>query len=561
MNKPPGLTIDARLSSIRVTLIKFTEGGKLLSTTYTDGKAVTEALIRNILETRYEDIDKETVDHTKRRILDMIGCIIGGARCDGSEGLAGLAGSWSGKTESRVLGYGYKGPAHDVALVNAIFGRSFDWGPLTLVIEGDGKPGTIYVDGKPLRRFANHITETTIPTALATGESKGITGKELITAIIAGDDLACRLHIANDRTPPGQAPSPDMPPAAPSRGSSTTLGSTAVAGRILGLNSDQLRAAFGLSMFMGGGGGGGGMGMMGARAAAPQPSTPKKTETTSSQAANPGWLGVNDPYFKEQVARGGYEEHVGTKMSNGIEARNSINAAQLAAAGWPGVREPLFDERGGFYPSLQACNRAERITDNLGKKFIVEQVFKPWPGGRPTSAPTEAALIISKRHNINTDDIDEVILHLTPAAAAVHYSKPYIIGDYPPMNALWSFYYAVAGSLFRKASDNNNFVEKNIRDPKLQALIKKVKLADLDKDEGIELEVRMKDGQVYTEYVPRPLGEPYRPFPREALLAKFMDQVRFSGLVDEGHAEKVIAMVEDLESVDDINRITELAVQ
>lgn len=532
-----------------------------MSTTYKGGSAVTDALIQNILETKFENIPQETVDNTKRRILDLIGCIIGGAKCDGSEGLADIVGNWGGKEEASILGYGYKGPAHNAAMVNAIFGRSFDWGPLTLVIEGDGKPGTVYIDGKPIRRFANHISETTIPAALALGEGKGISGKELITATIVGDDLAARLHIANDRTPPGQAPSPDMPPAPPSRGSSTTLGATALSGRLLGLNPKQLRDAFGLTMLIGGGGGGGGMGMMMPRAAAATTPRKKQSDGSSSQAANPGWLGVNDPYFKEQMSKGGFEENVGTKMSNGMEARNGINSAQLAAAGWPGGKEPLFSERGGFYPSLESCNRSERITDELGSKFYVERVHKPWPGGRPTSPPTEAALTIVERHHPNIDDIDEVILHLTKAAAAIHYSKPYIMGEYPSMNALWSFYYAVAGSLYFGHSDNRNFIAENIKEPKLQALIRKVKLDDLDKDEGIELEVRMKNGDVYTQYVARALGEPYRHLTQEQLVEKFMTQVKFSNLVDIKNAEKLVEMLENLENVEDIGEIIRLAVK
>ena len=57
----------------------------------------------------------------KRRILDLVGCIIGGAKCDGSEGLADIVGNWGGREESSILGYGYKGPAHNAAMVNAIF--------------------------------------------------------------------------------------------------------------------------------------------------------------------------------------------------------------------------------------------------------------------------------------------------------------------------------------------------------------------------------------------------------------------------------------------------------
>jgi 2-methylcitrate dehydratase PrpD len=249
-------------------------------------------------------------------------------------------------------------------------------------------------------------------------------------------------------------------------------------------------------------------------------------------------------------------------MSNGVEARNGILYALLGGiAGWPGARDPLFDERSGYYPALERCNHPERITDGLGKRFHVEQVFKPWPGGRPTNQCTEAALAIVGKHKFNTDDIEEVILHLSPAAAAAHYSKPYILGDYPTMNALWSFRFAVAGTLYNRSSKDENFTERKIRDPKLQNLIKKVNLADLDKDEGVELEVKMKDGRTFSQYIDRALGEPYKPLTREGLIDKFMEQVEFSKLVSKKDAEKLVDLLERLEDVDNVNKLIELAVK
>ncbi len=138
-----------------------------MSTSGRDGLAATDALIDNVLNTRFDDIEPEVVENAKKRILDMIGNMIGGTRCAGNPELADLVRGWGGRREATMTGFGSKGPAHDLAMLNAIFGRSFDRGPLTLIIDGDGKPGTIYVDGKPIRRFANHITETTIPVALA----------------------------------------------------------------------------------------------------------------------------------------------------------------------------------------------------------------------------------------------------------------------------------------------------------------------------------------------------------------------------------------------------------
>ncbi|MFC1920368.1 MmgE/PrpD family protein [Chloroflexota bacterium] len=528
-----------------------------MSTQNMDEQAVSEALIANVLNTRFEDIEQEVIDNSKRRIIDMIGNAIGGTRCDGNPEIAELFTNWGGKKESTILGFGGKGPVHDVALLNCLLGRSFDRGQVTVIIEGDGTPGTIYIDDKPIRRFASHITETTALTTLALGEIKGINGKEFITAMVAGDDLAARLLIANDRTPPGQSSSPDLAPAPPSRGNSTTFGIAAIYGRVMGLTSDQIRNALGLTMLIGRGG----AGPAPAAPAAPARQTKPAAESSSdkTQAANPGWLGVNDPFFKVQLAKGGYEETVSLKFWNAIEARNGINAAQFAQAGWPGVKNPFFGERGGFYPSLAGCNRAERITDGLGKKFHVEQVFKPWPGGRPTNIVTETALVIANKYDYNTDDIEEVTLNLSLTCTAVHYSKPYIIGDYPPMNALWSFYFAAASTLYRKSSTDENYTSEKIRDPKLQALIKKVKLGYLDKPEGVELVVKMKDGHTYSEYVDRPLGEPYKPLSRDGLISKFMEQVEFSKLINMKDAEKLVELLENLEKVDNVNKITELA--
>ena len=507
-----------------------------------DEQAVTEALIANVLNTRFEDIEQEVVDNTKRRLLDMIGNAIGGAMCPGNPELAEMVRDWGGKKEATILGFGDKGPAHDVAFVNCIFGRSFDRGPLTYVIDG--------------KRSPNHITETTALTALALGENKGINSKELITAIVVGEDLAARLHIANDRAQPGQTLPPGTPPPPAARGSEEAFAATAVTGRLLGLNSTQMRNAFGLATMLSGRGGGGGM-------FAPGPAAPVgpagQSGTSTTRGARPGWLGVNDPFFITQLARGGYEETVSTKMSNSISARNGINAAQLARIGWPGVKDPFFGERGGHYPGLASCNRPERVTEGLGKKYHVEVCFKPYPGGRPTGAPTGAALAIANQHDINTDDIEEVDLNLSPTCTAVHYSKPYIIGDYPPMNALWNFHFAVASALYRKNSTDENYTSEKIRDPKLQALIQKVKLGYLDKPEGVELVVKMKDGRTFSQYVDRPLGEPYKPLTRDGLIDKFMEQVEFSRLVDRKDAEKLVDLLENLEEVDNVNKIAKLA--
>jgi 2-methylcitrate dehydratase PrpD len=466
-------------------------------------KMAVEMLSENILNTRFEDIDQETVENTKRRILDVIGDMIGGTAAAGNAELVKIVEGWGGKKEATIFGYGAKVTAHNAAMVNSILCRSFDWEPLVVIVDG--------------KRYPSHSSCTTVPTALTLGESKGISGKDLIAALVVGDDLAARLTAAREHpwnvslenrlggTEHKSSPSVSL-------GSVTTFGATAIAGRLLGLNPRQMKNAFGVAMDDGMGGGGG------------------------------LWDGATS-----------------FKLSQGTTARNGIFAAMLARAGWVGMIDPLFG-RSGFYGG-QDVDYPDILTRDLGKKYYVETVIKPYPGGRPTHVPIDAALALHRKYKINTEDIDEVVLHLSLPAKYGHYMKPYKVGDYPTGDALFSYKFSTASALVRKNAVSQNYTEEYIRDPRVQDLIGKIKLGDSDKPRGAELELKMKDGQILSEYVPEAIGEIDRPLSRDFIMEKFMTQVEFSGMVSGKNAEKIIEIVDKLEEIDDISRITELAVK
>jgi 2-methylcitrate dehydratase PrpD len=465
-----------------------------------NGQETIEALSSNVLNTRFKDIDPAVVDNTKRRILDMIGCAVGGSNAPGNAVLAEMVEKWGGKGDATLLGYGYKAPADLVAMVNCIFGRSFDWGPLVIIMD----------DGE---RHASHNSETTVLTAVTVGASKGISGKELITALVAGDDLVARVQIGSGGGHPGRMPSGSSRKSGgfDEWGTKTTFGATAISGRLLGLTGFQMKNAFGVAINMMAGAGGG------------------------------LWEGANT-----------------FKLSQGTAARSGINAAQLARGGWIGISDPLTS----YYTSFTGgVTRPDMITKDLGKKYYVEQVFKPWPGGRPTNAATQLAITLAKKYDIKPGDIKEAIYRTSPGiATAAHYTKPYKVGNYPTGDALFSFVYAVANGLSTRASKGGNFTEEGIRNPQTQALIKRVTLDNLDKAEGVELEVTMKDGRKYSEYLRAAVGDPSNPLSREGLNGKFMNQAEFSQKVTRSNAEKIIEMVEKLEKIDNIQKIIDLAV-
>jgi len=68
----------------------------------------------------------------------------------------------------------------------------------------------------------------------------------------------------------------------------------------------------------------------------------------------------------------------------------------------------------------------------------------------------------------------------------------------------------------------------------------------------------MKDGHKYSEFVRTALGNPDNPLTRAGLIAKFMEQIEFSQLVDKKDAQQAIKLLESLEEVDNVKKITKL---
>jgi len=112
-----------------------------------------ERLTANVLETRFENFDQSTVENAKARIIDVIGCLIGGANAPGNSELIDLVRDWGGKEEATILIHGGKAPAHNVAMVDSIMARSFDFEPVSPLVDGTSMPG--------------HISGTTVMTAMA----------------------------------------------------------------------------------------------------------------------------------------------------------------------------------------------------------------------------------------------------------------------------------------------------------------------------------------------------------------------------------------------------------
>jgi len=83
------------------------------------------------------------VENAKKRIIDVVGCAIGGAHAPGNQALVNLVRKWGGKQEATLFVHGCKVPADNAAIVNAIMCRFFDFKAMSMVVEGNRRKSTV----------------------------------------------------------------------------------------------------------------------------------------------------------------------------------------------------------------------------------------------------------------------------------------------------------------------------------------------------------------------------------------------------------------------------------
>lgn len=456
------------------------------------GRAM-DRVIANVLDAEFEAFDRETLQNAKDRIIDTVGCLISGAEGAGSAELVGLMRDHRGGLEATLLMYGGKATVADAAMVNCILCRAFDYEPVSPVMEGRLVPG--------------HVSGTTVMTAISLSEAVGAGGRELLTAMLLGDDLTTRLlHTCEVSLALGWD----------GNGTANAMGATATAGRLLGLNEKQLRNAFGLVL------------------------------SQLSGSAQNIWEGTT-----------------AFKLPLGLAARNAIFSAQLAATGWTAPKDALLGQFGYYDLFTNGIRDEELLTKDLGKKFWGDRTFKPYSCCRTTHGILDCALDIVNNHaDLGPDDIEQVMLFVPGAAWSSFLAQPWEIGDFPQGNALFSFRFTAATALLKGGVRPEHFTEQAIRDPKTNDFIRKIELADLPAGRtGVAIAVRTKDGRRYEAENQIPRGDMLgNPLSRDELMAKFWANVEFAHRHKKSDVDRLLELLEDLERLDDISEVVRLLV-
>ena len=444
-------------------------------------------LAQYVTDTAYEDLPEKPVVVAKNVILTILGTTLAGADAEGCRALVDQVRQWGGRKEATILIHGGKVPAYNAALVNSTMARALDF--------CDGMvPGM-------------HLGSSSVPTALAAVElAGGCSGKEFLAALVVGMEIASRLNTISVYD--GFDPT----------GVCAIFAATAIAGRLLRLDSGQMLNALALAFNKAGG---------------------------SMQSNIDGSLAV--------------------RMIQGFSSQNGIMAAQLAKRGITGPRNFLDGIYGYFHLYAKDQYHPQVVTKGLGETFEMRKImFKKYPSCGGTLAPTDAVLELIRERDLTPEEVARVDVEVSPHVYKL-VGGPFKIGDNPKVDAQFNIQYCVANALLRKSSKLVHFDESCIRDPKMMRLTKNIHVSvdpTLDDPErlifsvGAHVKVTTKRGNTYDKSVDIPRGFPGNPLTQEEHLERFRGCVEYADKpLPKGNIEKVISRVDRLEETKDIRTL------
>lgn len=289
---------------------------------------------------RYEDLPPEVVDHAKKLILDIIANSIGGYAWmeSGPAIVEGVRALNRGQTGATLLATGERMAPEWATLANGSMAHSLDY-------DNHHAQGVI------------HAGSSVVNCALAAGEENGSTGKDLITAVVIGYEIACRLAMALG---PHSSHEMGFHPT----GTCATFAGSAIVGRLRDTGPDVIENALGLN---------------------------------GSQAAGSMQYVVNGAWNK--------------RTHPGLATHASFIAVSLAQAGFLGAAE-VFEGKQGFLQGYALRPVPEMATATLGSEYETMKVaIKPYSLCRYTHQTLEMLIGLTKE-GLDPKDIKSIMIEM-----------------------------------------------------------------------------------------------------------------------------------------------------
>ena len=456
--------------------------------------STTRTLASYISKLKYEDLPPAVAEKGRLAVMDGVGNAIGGYGVDLSRTFLALAKeTGGGKGDATLIGDGSR-----VSVSMGAFGN----GALATMLD--------FCDDRGMGRLAAWLGAMAVPAALASGESRGISGKELITSVVAGYECGARLLDSMDVSfEQGEKVWGET---------LSVFAAAGAAGRALGLGEDEMLSALGMAGIY-----------------TPVPGARK-------------WMG--DPGLRpmKDIKQGwGWMCMTGTFAA--VSAQKGLKMLQP---------NNILDGDKGLWRMLAMDSfKEELLTSGLGQKYYIEDFSSKLHPGCTTTHPAIIAVEgLTKEHNIAVSDIERIeVITNESESIGMEDQAPVSLADRE-----FSTPYQVAAALVAGEPGPNWYTESTARSPEMADMIKRVTLSFDEecerayREEGLfttKVTVLTKAGQRHNQRVDMPRLEDQA----GGLKNKFLTTA--SQVTDRGQAQKILSTLDNLESVGKVSELTE----
>ena len=293
----------------------------------------TATLAAYVANLKFADIPPEVLERAKVLTLDFLGSAIRARRdAESTPSLLKMLGALAldGKGEATVFGDSRTWTPAVAALLNGALGHSLDF-------------DDTHADA------SLHPSAPVVPAAFAVGELVGASGRDVLTAIVAGYEVCCRLGNALD---PTSHYARGFHPTA----TAGTYGAAAAAAKLFGLSKGQIVSAFGVS---------------------------------GSQAAGSLQFLVNGSWNKR------YQVGAAAMKGDFVGSTEAVEGKHGLLVGYSDNAHP------------------DKAVAGLGNSYETMKIgVKPYPSCRYTHAALDALIAMRREHNLTPDQIRRVEIGL-----------------------------------------------------------------------------------------------------------------------------------------------------
>jgi 2-methylcitrate dehydratase PrpD len=455
--------------------------------------SLTQEIVDFVLNLQYQDIPEGIRRTAIEHVLDGYGLALSGQEEEGHAIIRRHVERSSCAEEVVVFGTPMRSTAEIAALANGLAMHAMDYDDTQL----STNPASVY-------GLLTHPTTPVLGATSAIGEVVGAAGRDLLTAYVAGVEVACRTADASNPRHYNKG--------FHSTGTFGALGAVAGAGKLLGLSREQLLRAFGIAASL----------------------------------------------------AGGLRESFGTMtkpLHAGRAAEAGVFAARMAGEGFTAATNILEANR-GLYSASSDGYEPSRIEGKLGRPFYFEDPgisIKPYPSGSLSHPGQDAVLELVREHDVHPDEVEEAIAGTNSAMPnALIYALPQT-----SLEAKFSFPFFLAIAILRRKVGIDEFRDEVVRSPEVQEMMKRCRhVIDAEIDaRGFQhldtrITIRLNDGRSFERIESTATGHPKKPMSRGQLEAKFFECAELA--INRERARLAADMIWRLEELEHVGKLHEL---